>query len=348
MNLDITKIKVIQSLAHERILTTCAFSPCGKFLIAGGQDPSLIRWELASNTKTILAGHQSWIAAVAFQAEPKRLFSGDYHGSVCAWSYDQPQPQTLWTLPEAHRGWVRAMVVTPDGHLLSTGNDRAIRLWSGADGKLIRQIEREGGYIFSLAFHPDGQSFVSGDLMGQVQQWEYATGKLLRTLDAKVLHTRGDDFLADVGGVRSLAFDPSGKLLACGGMTDAKSNTFCPGEPAVLIFDWVSGQLQRTLRTKQKSDGPINGLVFLPDGTLAGHAEHLNGVSSLEFWRPDNPTPIHMLQRESGYCLALHPSGQQLAAATFKSFGRGGNGRHSTPAEYAPHHGEVSLLKWVE
>jgi WD40 repeat protein len=345
MNLDVTKIKVVQSFVHERILTTCAFSPCGKFLVAGGQTESLVRWDLETQAKTTLAGHQSWIGAIAFQAEPKRLFSADFIGSIRAWSYDQTQPETLWALPEAHRGWVRALLVTPDGNLISTGNDRSIRIWSAENGQLVRQIDREGSYIFSLAFHPDGKSFVSGDLMGQVQQWEYASGKLLRTLDAKPLHSRGDDFLADVGGIRSLAFDRSGKLLACGGMTDAKSNTFCPGEPAVLVFDWSNGQLQRTLRTKHKSDGPVNALVFLPDGTLAGHAEHLNGASSLEFWQTDNVTPLHMMQRESGYCLSLHPSGQQLAAATFKNFGRGGNGRHSTPAEYTPHQGEVSILQ---
>ena len=345
MPFDITKTKVSQSLGHERILTTCAFSPCGKFLAAGGQDESVVLWNLETNAKATLAGHRSWIASVVFQAEPKRFFSADYHGVIRAWNYDAAQAAEAWTHPDAHRGWIRTLAVAPDGNLVSAGNDRVIRVWSSSDGKLVREIGGLASQVFSLAFHPDGKSLVSGDLMGNVHQWDYSAGTLVRTLDAKPLHTRGEDFLADVGGVRSLAFDAQGRHLACGGMTDAKSNTFCPGDPAILVLDWASGKLLQTLRPKHKSDGPVNSLAFLSDGTLAGHAEHLNGVSSLEFWDITRPAPLHMIQRESGYSLSLHPSGDRLAAATFKNFGRGGNGRHSTQAEYVPHHGEVAVFQ---
>ena len=131
-------------------------------------------------------------------------------------------------------------------------------------------------------------------------------------------------------------------------MTDAKSNAFCPGKPAVLVFDWKSGKLLQTLRPKHTSDGPIKGLAFLSDGTLAGHAEHLNGGSSLEFWKPDQPQSFHMIKRQSAYCLDVHPDGLQMAAATFKPNGRGGNGRHAKPEEYTTHDGEISIFSLFE
>ena len=59
---------------------------------------------------------------------------------------------------------------------------------------------------------------------------------LVRSLDAGQLHTRKENFLADVGGVRSLSFDKAGGQLACGGMTDAKSNSFCPGVVGTANF----------------------------------------------------------------------------------------------------------------
>ena len=213
---------------------------------------------------------------------------------------------------------------------------------------MLREFSGHENYVFSLVMHPDGKRFVSGDLFGKVNEWDIASGELLRTFDASPLHTRGDDFLADVGGVRSLAFDAEGKRLACGGMTDAKSNAFCPGNPAVLVFDVESGELLQMLRSTHTSDGPIKGLAFLSDGTLAGHAENLNGESSLEFWNPDQSASIHVLKRQSGYCLDLHPDGLRLAAATFKPFGRGGNGRHTMPEEYTSHHGEITIFSLFE
>ena len=47
--------------------------------------------------------------------------------------------------------------------------------------------------------------------------WNVATGEFVRPFDAKPLHTRGDEFnfIADVGGVRSLAFSLDGAKLLC-------------------------------------------------------------------------------------------------------------------------------------
>ena len=346
--LDAAQAWISQTLEHQRPLTCCRFSPCGNFLVAAGQDEVVSRWDLATGAQTALAGHRSWVDAIAFQAAGKLLFTADFHGTICCWQSDAEQPAPLWSQADAHAGWIRALAVAPDGNLLSAGNDRVIRLWSAADGKPLREFTGHENYIFSLAAAPDGKTFVSGDLFGKANQWDFASGELLRTFDASVLHTRGDDFLADVGGVRSLAFDADQKLLACGGMTDAKSNAFCPGNPAVLVFDAAAGTLLQTLRPSHTSDGPIKGLAFLSDGTLAGHAEHLNGESSLEFWDPAQAQSKHVIKRQSGYCLDLHPDGLRLAAATFKNYGRGGNGRHSKPEEYTSHHGEIAIFSLFE
>jgi len=346
--LDVTKARISQTLEHERPLTCCRFSPCGNFLVAAGQEENVLRWDLATGNKTALVGHRSWVDAIAFRADAKRLFTADFHGTICCWQYDADGPTPIWSRIDAHAGWIRALAVAPDGNLLSAGNDCVIRLWSAADGKPLREFAGHENYVFSLAAAPDDKTFVSGDLFGKANQWDIATGELLRTFDASILHTRGDDFLADVGGVRSLAFDAAGQLLACGGMTDAKSNAFCPGNPAVLVFDVATGRLTQTLRPSNTSDGPIKGLAFLSDGTLCGHAEHLNGESSLEFWDPARPQSKHVIKRQSGYCLDLHPDGLRLAAATFKNNGRGGNGRHSKPEEYISHNGEITIFSLFE
>jgi len=345
--IDVTKANVSQTLPYERPLMSCAVSPCGRFVFAGGQHESVLRYTLESGDKTELVGHASWVEAVVVSAQGNRLFSADFRGGLHAWPYDAAHPKSLWSKADAHQGAIRTLAVTAEGNVLSAGNDRVIRLWSGATGELIREYQGHENYVFSLAVHPDGKSFVSGDLFGKVHQWAMDKDKPIRTFDASVLHTRGDDFLADIGGARSLAFDSTGKQLACGGMTDIKSNTFCPGKPAILVFETSTGKLLQTLRPQHKSDGPIKGLTFIADDLLAGHAEHLNGQSSLEFWKPDTPTSIHMIKRQSGYCISMHPDGQRMAVASFVTNGSGGNGRNSKLDEYTSHNGEVAIFSFT-
>lgn len=281
--LDASQARAAKTLKYERQLTRCRVSPCGRYLVAGGQEPLLHRWDLETEQRTTLEGHTGWIADLAFETGGKRLFSADYHGTVHCWEYAAAEPKPLWTIREAHAGWIRALAVSPDSNLLATaGNDRFVRLWSTTDGAKVRELSGHAGYIFSVAFHPGGKSLVSGDLFGRILEWEVGTGVQKREFDAKTLHTRGDDFLADVGGVRALAFDREGNRLAAAGMTDAKSNTFCPGTPAAILFDWESGSAQQ-LRVKEKSDGYINAVRFLADGTLAGQGEG-SGGAALWFW----------------------------------------------------------------
>ena len=123
-----------------------------------------------------------------------------------------------------------------------------------------------------------------------------------------------------------MAFSQDGKLLAAGGFRDAKSNAFCPGTPAVQIFDWASGKSRSELRLKAKSDGPINGLCFLEDGSLAGYGEHLHSGTEMAFWDPGKQAPVHTLAGHSAYDLDLHPDGRRLLAPVYLSGGTSGNG----------------------
>ena len=377
--LDVTKAWIHTTFKHQRQLYCCRFSPDGRHVFAGTQDGKILRWSLVSPPEppkpeakakadkeakkppepaaTVLEGHPAWVSRLVFTPDGSRLISSDLHGTLIGWDLTADPPKPAWTVKDAHPskpgvpGWIRALAVTGDGKtLLTAGTDGIIRRWSIADGKPAGTREAHAGDIFSLAMHPDGKTLVSGDIFGVVHQWDLSAGKSVRQFDAAQLHSRKENFLADVGGVRSLAFDRPGKRLACGGMTDAKSNSFCPGHPGVLVFDFSSGKQTQLLRMKKGKvdDGPITGLAFLEDGTVVGQGERLHALCSLEFWNPDDGKVLHTIDTPSGYDLDIHPDGRRICTPIWIANGRAGNGRHAKPEEYQPHFGHVRIYQLTE
>ncbi len=347
--LDVSKIWESQSLEHDRPLTVCACSPCGRYVVAGAQHENVLRWDLESGQPTPLVAHRSWVMALDFHPDQRRLFTGDLHGVVHCWSYADAEPRPQWTIADSGHGWVRALAVSPAGeHLLTAGNDHLIRLWSPQDGQPLREFSGHDSAIFSLAIAADSQTFYSGDLLGNVHHWDLANGQRLRTLNAGSLHTREENFLADIGGVRRMALSDDGTLLACSGMTEANGNTFVVGKAAVLVFDVASGKLIQTLRPTTKMDGPLEGLCFLPDNTIVAQGQLLHSTTSLEFWKPDQPAPYHVIKAPTGYSLHRHPDNLRLASACYQANGRTGNGRHADRDEYTSNNGALKIYSLFE
>ena len=341
---DPRKAWEMKSFKHDRILTTCKFSPDGETVFVGSFDGKIYRWTPETGERTVVGSHGTWISAL-LPAGPDRLYSADLQGNVKAWAIGTPEPR--WTIDRAHPGWLKAFALSPDGSLLASGGrDGVVRLWSTADGTLAKELKGHTRDIYSAAFHPDGRSLASGDYDGKILHWELASGKLVRTLDASGLLTRDADFLCDVGGVRALAFDATGVRLAASGLRDAKSNTFCPGAPSAIEFDWATGKAARTVKAKdEKIDGGMTAVRYLEDGTLVGCAE---GQSSgaISFWKPGEGEPFHTIGGQSLYEVDVRPDGLALAGAFFLPLGSGGNGRGK--GEYVPNGGVVKLFGLYE
>lgn len=121
---------------------------------------------------------------------------------------------------EGHTKWVSAVVVTPDGRRVVSSdgevgpeagtyirNDRTIRVWDLASGRLVRKLGDDGNGATTLAATPDGRRIISDSLRGggwggrecAVRVWDLASGQLERSLIHK-------------GIVYAVAVTPDGRL----------------------------------------------------------------------------------------------------------------------------------------
>jgi len=315
---DPTQIRMVKEFKHDRPLYGCRIDPTGRFAFSGGQDNLVMRWELASDAKVALAGHQSWVRGMAFQPAGELLATGDYAGRLNAWRFAADGVQPPVYSIEAHKGWVRAVAVSPDGATIATcGNDRMVRLWSAADGKPVRELAGHESHVYHVAFHPSGQRLASCDLKGVVNDWDLASGAASRKLDSAVLWKYDPTFRADIGGARGMAFSPDGAWLACAGITEV-SNAFAGIGAAVIgLHDWASGERKQLLRPKENFQGVAWAVAFHPAGFIVAVGGGGAG-GAIWFFKPAEPNPFHTFKLPAAARdVSLHPDGMRLAIAHF-------------------------------
>jgi WD40 repeat protein len=309
--------RVIAEWKHSSSLIACRFDPAGRYVFAGCQHADVVRWSVEKGEATAFSGHRSWVRAIAFHPQGEVMVTGGFEGDLIWWPVSAERPEPLRIVP-AHQGWVRAVHVSPAGDIAaSCGNDHLVRLWSFADGKLLRTLAGHDCHVYNLAFHPAGAALVSADLKGAVREWDVASGEVRRLLDASAIYKYDDGFRADIGGVRAMRFSPDGKLLACGGITNV-SNAFAGvGNPMVVVFDWEKGEVVEKHVVKESTNGVAWGAAFHAAGFLIGACGGGSG-GFLLFWRRGQAEEFHKLALPSAVRdLDLHPDGVRLALAHY-------------------------------
>lgn len=99
---------------------------------------------------------------------------------------------------------ILAIAFSPDGKLLATGDvNHEIHIWQVADGRQLLSLRVDEGWVWSVAFSPDGRTLASS-ANRSVHLWDLQTGARLQTLQG----------YSDR--VFSVAFSPDGQYLATG------------------------------------------------------------------------------------------------------------------------------------
>ena len=334
--------RLIAELKHDRGILGCQYDPANPFLFAGARDYFVHRWDLArepvveppadpqkqpkvppiplapADSRVEIAGHESWVGGLSLFDDGDRMATGDFVGRLFVWANRTKESRPLFSF-EAHKGSIRKVSVSPDGNLVATaGNDGAVRVWrTDAAEKLHLELLGHDCHVYHVAFHPNGKSLISADLKGRVKHWDVETGKLVRELDASLLHTYSVKYEVDVGGIRGMTFNSDGSKLCCAGATGEDKGIAHSGDARVLLFDWESGQLQKELRPEKKEVCTAWGVQFHPDGFIVGSGGSRTG-GFLWFWVPDDEVAFHVVkftQRAPGFDVDLAPGQKTLAVA---------------------------------
>jgi len=180
-----------------------------------------------------------------------------------------------------------------DGAYLAVSAGNKILLYDAQSFDLVWQVTLPA-LTHSIAFNNDNVWFAAGSRDGIVRLW--------RVSDMLAERPAGNDsqyllIEAHQRGVNSIAFNPSGSLLASGG-----------NDAVVRIWDVTSGELVAELIGGTYA---VPGIAFNPDGSmlaiLNGDYIRIREIESNLIWGS-------LRSASNLYSIAYHPAGDQIAA----------------------------------
>ena len=270
---DPAKIKSQASYSHAGTFYSLAADVVHGRLFAGSDDSAIHVFDLKAEKKQSVAQwkrHTSYVSSLLFLTLPSGplVVSASYDRSLIWW--DAKDGKVIRAI-EGHQGWIRSLAATPAGRqFVSAGDDMVIKFWDTGTGRLLRTFEAHAkrtpqGHVtalYAIAISPDGRYAASGDRIGAVCLWELETGKLAERFEIPVLYTYDPlQRKRSIGGIRSLAFSPDGKLLAAGGIGQVGNVDGLAGPAQVELWDWHKPRRCCTL-TAQGHKGLVNCLLF--------------------------------------------------------------------------------------
>ncbi len=163
---------------------------------------------------------------------------------------------------------VLSVAFSPDGKLLATGDvNHEIHVWQVADGKQLLTCKVDEGWIWCVAFSPDGR-FLASSANRTVNLWDVQTGQCLQT------------FGGYTDRVFSVAFSPDGRLLATGSE-----------DHLVRVWDVRTGQLLSILSGHTDE---VRSVGFAPQLCFARAVQENFPIQN----------PKSKIQNRTGYLLA--------------------------------------------
>lgn len=191
---------------YADLVTALAISPDQQWLAIGSADHSAALQSLSDSKKAVkLAGHSGPVLAAIFSPAGDLVVTASADRSIKTWSLDGK----LVRSSNHHTEIIHALALRPraeDGafECASGGDDRTIRIWRPAIGRMVRIVRGHSGAIFSLAYARDGSALFSAGQEGVIRRLSADSDEILQQQAAH----------ADA--IYSLAVSPDGKTLASG------------------------------------------------------------------------------------------------------------------------------------
>ena len=155
--------------------------------------------------------------------------------------------------------------------------------------KLLKNLIGHSGYVYSVAFSPDGTKIISGSMDQTIKIWDANTGQCLKTLKGHSEY------------IYSVAFSPDGRRIVSG------SN-----DKTIKIWDANTGQCLKTLKGHKNF---VLSVAYSPDGTKIVSGSRDN---TIKIWNANTGQCLKTLKGHSSWVnsVAYSPDGTRIVSGS--------------------------------
>ncbi|KAG9396310.1 Protein kinase domain [Carpediemonas membranifera] len=234
---------LIHHMEFPTTIYRAALSPDGRMVAFGTFANHVHLWRLGedgmASEENVLVGHEEPVARLAFSPDGSTLVASA--GTVII-IWDVLTLRLVARIPDAARKSVTALVFTPDGLLITGGDDGTVSVLDVPTSACIKTMKHGSGRLSEVAVSPDGRTIATSS-GSSVKLWTLESGQEIGAMDEHA------------GTVLSLVFSPDGSTVLS-----------CVEEGLLKEWDVTTKHLIHTFEDQLD----CSSLLFSPDGsTLA-------------------------------------------------------------------------------